>query len=103
MSKIAAVATLTAKPGKRDELVNALLEMIDTAEGESGTEVYALHVANDEPEVVRFYELYADKAALDVHRHSDGMKAMGPKLAGLLDGPPVVNRMTPVRAKGIAF
>jgi quinol monooxygenase YgiN len=102
MSKIAAVATLTATPGKRDELVKALLEMIDTAEGEEGTEVYALHTDDREPDVVHFYELYTDKDASDVHRNSEGMKAMGPKLEGLLGGKTVIKRMTPVRAKGIA-
>jgi len=99
--QVAAVAKLTAQPGKRDELVNALKALLDGTRSEPGTLVYALHTSNNEDNDVWFYERYADQDAFKAHSTSDTMKAIGPSLAPLLAGAPVITLLTPVDAKGL--
>src|SRR3954471_17847755 len=61
MSKTAILAKLTAQPGKRDELVEALGPLVEAVDQEPGTELYVLHTSATEPDVVWFYELYTDQ------------------------------------------
>lgn len=101
MSKIAMIAKLTAVDGRRDELVAALEKIYDTVENESGTLVYALHTDAGDANVVWFYELYTDNAALEAHSKSEGMAQMITALPGLVAGAPEMHALTPVRAKGL--
>lgn len=92
---------LQAQPGKREELLAALQPLFDAVGAESGTLVYAAHVSDDEPDVVRFYELYESEDALALHGTSDAMRAAGPSLAPLLAGRPEMVKVRPVSTKGI--
>ena len=103
MSKIAVIAKLSAAPGKRDELVSVLQELVNGVASEDGTLAYALHTSNADDSTVFFYELYTDQAALDAHSKSPTMAAVGPKLAGLLGGMPELTQLTPVGGKGLAL
>jgi quinol monooxygenase YgiN len=98
---IAAVAKLTAQPGKRDELVAALKTLLDATQAEPGTLIYAMHTSNNDDNDVWFYERYAGQDALKAHSTSDTMKSIGPTLAGLLGAPPEIFLLTPVAAKGL--
>lgn len=100
MSKIAILAKLTAAPGKRDELVAVLSAQVGLVSDETGTEVYALHVGDDE-DSVWFYERYTDEAALAFHGQTDAMRELGPKLKGLVAARPEITKLTPVVAKGL--
>jgi quinol monooxygenase YgiN len=100
MAKVSVVAKLTAAPGKRDAVVDALKDVVAGTEQEPGTLVYALNVEKD-GDVIWFFELYTDEAALAVHGKSEAMKAAGPKLAGNLAGAPEIIQLTPVVAKGL--
>ncbi len=101
MSKIAILAKLSAVEGKREELVNILAAQVGLVTDEKGTEIYALHVAADDETTVWFYELYVDQAAFAYHGTTEAMKALGPKLAGLLAGRPEIIKLTPIVAKGL--
>ena len=101
MSKIAVMAKLVAAEGKGDELEAVLSKMLPVVEGEEGTLAYALHRANDNPDVFWFYELYTDEAALGAHSSSDAMKEMFGSLAGLLEGRAELIVSTPVGGKGL--
>lgn len=101
MSKIAVIAKLSAAPGKRDELVSVLQELVEGVASEEGTLVYGLHTSNTDDTSVYFYELYSDQAAQDAHGKSPTMAAVGPKLAGLLGGMPELTQLTPVGGKGL--
>jgi quinol monooxygenase YgiN len=68
---------------------------------EPGTEVFAMHASDTDPDVVLFYEVYKDKDALTAHQKNPALAAIGPKMAGLVAGAPEITRFTPVRAKGI--
>ena len=100
MPKVAVVAKLTAAPGKRDEVVDVLKDVVAATEQEAGTLVYAMNVEKD-GDVIWFYELYTDEAALGAHGGSDAMKAAGPKLAGKLGGAPEIIQVVPVVGKGL--
>lgn len=103
MSKIAVIAKLTARSGRRDELVAALAPLSEAVEGEEGTQIYAVHLDAGDADVVWFYELYTDQDALAAHSGSEAMKAAGGALGELLAGAPEITLLSPVRAKGIAF
>ncbi|HSL57908.1 MAG TPA: putative quinol monooxygenase [Acidimicrobiales bacterium] len=103
MSKIAIIAKLPVQPGKADEFVAAFSTMFPVVADEPGTEVYALHRDAKDDHLFYVYEVYADRAALDAHGGSDGMKsamaAFGPLLA---EGVELI-RMEPIQAEGIAL
>ncbi|MGI8927167.1 MAG: putative quinol monooxygenase [Tepidiformaceae bacterium] len=95
---ITIVARLQAVPGKEAELRAILTEMVGNVKAnESGKALcYSLHTADNDPTTFMFYEQYADAAAVEAHRTTDHMKAMGGKLTGLLAGRAVVERYTQI-------
>lgn len=101
--KIAVFATITAKPGKGDEVAAALATMFGPVASEDGTEVYALHRKQGEPDTILFYELYSDADSLGAHGSSEAMKAVGAGLRDLVTGRPEITMAVPVQAKGLAF
>lgn len=103
MPKMAVIAKLTAKEGKRAELVAAFEAMFTAVNDEAGTEIYALHEDLADADSVWFYELYTDGDATTAHSQSDTMKAAGATLAGLLAGRPELHLLNPLRAKGVTF
>jgi len=100
-SPVAVLARIPAQPGRRDELVAALQQAIDNAEGEEGTQLYILHTNDADPDAVMFYELYTDEAAMIAHGSSDKFKALGASLRDVAGGRPEITRLTPVGGKGL--
>jgi len=100
-STIAVLARLEAAPGKRAELVDALQQALVNADDEPGTRIYLMHTDDSDDDAVWFYEMYADRDALDAHRSTDGFKALGAAIAGLVAGRPELTFLTPVGGKGI--
>jgi quinol monooxygenase YgiN len=84
VGSIALFGKITAHPGKGDELVAAFAPLFAHAETEPGTEVYVLHRAQDDPDVLMFYELYTDAAALEAHRTSEAMAAAAQQFGPLI-------------------
>lgn len=104
MSKPALIAKLTCQDGKRDEFVAMARKMIDYVQAsEPGTEVYALHTDDKDPNVAWFYELYTDGDALKTHGGSEMMAKIGAEFATVLAGRAELFRLTPVAGKGIAL
>jgi quinol monooxygenase YgiN len=101
MSKLAVLAKLTCKEGSRDAAVAVLQNQVAAVAGESGTEIYALHVDNSDDVTIWFYELYVDKDALAFHGATEAMKALGPNIAPHLAGRPELTMLTPIAAKGL--
>ena len=77
MSKISVVATLTAKPGRGDEIIAAFEGAKDAVQAEAGTLMYTLHRNNANPDIFYVTELYEDQAALDVHMGGAAIAAIG--------------------------
>lgn len=71
MSHVAIVARVTVKEGKADEYVAAFAPLLEQAEKEPGTLLYAVHRSKDDPYVFWTTEVYADDAAFAAHRASE--------------------------------
>jgi quinol monooxygenase YgiN len=92
---IAIFTRLTARAGRREDLLTAFAPLLEAVAGEPGTEVFTMHAARDDADVVLFYERYRDEAALAVHRESDAVRAVVPRLADLLVAPPEITYASP--------
>ncbi|MGQ0805569.1 MAG: putative quinol monooxygenase [Actinomycetota bacterium] len=93
--RLAIVSKLTAKPGRRDDLLGVLAPFARASLDEPGTEVFGLH-AGEEPDVVWSYEVFANDDAFVAHRDGDATKAVVTGLADVLAGPPEIIRGTPL-------
>lgn len=96
---IAVFATIRAKSGRRDELIEVLRPLIDEVRQEPGTFVWAMHADVTDENLLHYYELYESKAAFVTHT-----KVVGPKLnalADLIQGPPELIRATLIESKGL--
>lgn len=101
MPRIAIIAQLRAQPGKRTQLMEALAPLHDAVKSEPGTEVFAMHASDADPDLVLFYEVYKDKDALASHQKNPALAAIGPAMGALIAGAPEITRFTPVKAKGL--
>lgn len=93
---------LTATPGRRDELLEILLEAAEVVDGVAGARLYLLNVADDDPAGVFVYELWdsaeAHRASLEV----EAVRATISRAMPLLLGPPSGHVMlTPVGGLGM--
>jgi quinol monooxygenase YgiN len=101
MAKVAVIAKITALPGMRDEVVSALEEVVKATQDEPGTLFYAMNTDKADDNVVWFYEMYADDAALGAHSGSEAMKAAGAKLRDKAAGRPEIHLLEVVDGKGL--
>lgn len=81
------VAEMTAKPGKEDELRQALVALVAPTRNEQGCVQYDLHAATDDPGRFVFYENWTSREMLDLHLASAHLKAFGELAPGLLAEP----------------
>lgn len=102
MSQVAVIAKVTAAPGKRDQVIAVMQVGLATADGEPGTIQYVLHEDINDPDVIWFYELYANQDAFATHGGSDAMKELGKTLAPLLGARPELTMLNPLGGKGLA-
>ena len=100
MAEIAYVVKLTAAEGKCDEALSTLGKLVAATESEDGTLQYLMHTEVADPNVIWFYELYADQAAFEAHATSTTMAEVMGALAGLLDGPADMRQLDLVQRKG---
>lgn len=79
------IVRFIARTGRRDALVAALRPMFEAVRAEPGTLLYMMHTCPADPDVVWFYERYADEAAFELHRstpaHDEALRTIGPLLA----------------------
>lgn len=99
--QIAAIARIPAKPGQRDELINALKPLIEAVEAEEGTLRYILHTDTKDPDVLWFYEQYTDGDAFSAHGSSEAMKTLGPAIGEFAGGKVDIHILAPVIGKGL--
>ena len=92
MTRIAQFAKFTARSGCGQKVVEALEDALVSADTEAGTQVYAIHRLEDDPDVVWMYELYADAAARAAHSGSAATGALRAAVADLLAEPLTVSR-----------
>lgn len=84
MSHVAIVARVTVKEGKADEYIAAFSPLLEQAEKEPGTLLYAVHRSKDDPHVFWTTEIYADDAAFAAHSASEVHAAASPVFTELI-------------------
>jgi len=100
VSHVAIVARLTVKEGKADEYVAAFAPLLEQAEKEPGTLLYAVHRSTDDPHVFWTTEVYADEDAFAVHSSSEVHAAASPVFTELIAASDVIIGET-LMAKGL--
>ena len=100
MSHVAIVARVTVKEGKADEYVAAFAPLLEQAEKEPGTLVYAVHRSRDNPHLFWTTEVYADDAAFAAHSASEVHAAASPVFTELIAASDVIIGET-LMAKGL--
>ena len=102
MGTIAVHVKLTAKEGKGDEVIAAFSSLYDgPLDAETGTVLHVIHQAKDDPDAIHFYELYEDDDAMAAHSAGEAIKAIFPKLVGLVASRPEMTVLHPRNAKGV--
>ena len=65
--KIVLVARVKVKEDAIEEALKLCRTQVENSRAEDGSVIYNLHQAIDNPSVFVFYEVWKDKAALDIH------------------------------------
>ena len=90
----------TIKEGKANEYVAAFPPLLEQAEKEPGTLLYAVYRSKDDPHVFWTTEVYADDDAFAAHRVSDVHAAAAPVFTELIAASDVTIGET-LMAKGL--
>jgi (4S)-4-hydroxy-5-phosphonooxypentane-2,3-dione isomerase len=83
MDEPAGIVRFVAKPGRVDDLVTLLAKIAEAAALDDGCELYSVHRARRDPDVVFVYELYRDKHALKTHQQNSELAVLGSHLREL--------------------
>lgn len=98
------ITHLTAKPGKREELIAINAAMQAVTAGEEGVPVYVFHTAEDNPDEFYYYDLYESEDAYNAHCATAEFQDMLSKISELAD----IKQMTrlvpfgPVKSQAIS-
>jgi len=87
------------KPGKTDQAVEALQAFMPTVQAEAGTLKYVVYRGVQNPDIVVFFEKYADEAAQEAHWASEEFKLFQEALGPLMDGQPIMGVVEKVASK----
>ena len=82
---------LTAKPGRREELLAVLDELGVATSAEPGCDTFVTHPARDQADVVLGYEVFRDDEAVAAHRATEAVRIARERLDDLLAEPPVID------------
>jgi (4S)-4-hydroxy-5-phosphonooxypentane-2,3-dione isomerase len=100
MPHVAIVARVTVREGKAGEYVAAFAPLIEQADKEPGTLIYAVNRSNDDPHVFWTTEIYADDAAFAAHSSSEVHAAASAVFTELIAASDVIIGET-LMAKGL--
>lgn len=88
---IVLTAAFKAKTGKEMELEQTLKVMIQEVQNEGGTVMYILNQSSVDKGQFLFYEMYKDKAALDLHNSTPYFQQLLKNIDGLLATDPQID------------
>lgn len=98
MTEVVAAITITAAPGRADEVIAAFTACIEQTHQEEGCLTYALHRDSADPDKLVHIERWRSQADLDAHMAqpyvADLFAAAG--TPGLLAAPPSMSFATPL-------
>jgi quinol monooxygenase YgiN len=92
---VVVVATITPKPDEVEAVREAILTAVPKVHAEPGCELYAVHEGRGQFVMVERWE---SAEAMKVHGTAEALTTLGGQLAGKLEGPPDVRRLTAVPA-----
>jgi quinol monooxygenase YgiN len=92
------IAHMRAKPGKQQELNDALVALVEPTTQEDGYVNYDLHQGVEDPAVFYFYENWESADALDAHLQTPHLVEFAGRLDELLDD----NGLTITRLRRLA-
>ena len=84
MSQVAILARVTVREGRAAQYLAALAPVLEQAQKEPGTLLYAVHRSADDPQVFWTTEIYADEAAFAAHRATEVHAAAEPVFTELI-------------------
>ncbi|MDN5685232.1 MAG: antibiotic biosynthesis monooxygenase [Brachybacterium sp.] len=91
---VVVTAVFYPKPGRKQELADAMRRGIEAVQSEKGCELYSIHDAEDG--TITMIEKWSSVEDLDVHGDSDQVKILRADVADLVEKPGLVTRMTPI-------
>ncbi len=88
MSKmLTVVARVRAKPGKEEQVREALMALVEPTRKEAGCINYDLHRSQEDAALFLFHENWISREALDKHLQMPYLQELGAKAEDLFDGP----------------
>lgn len=85
MSEVRVVATLTAKPGFRDDVRAAVERIVEPSREEVGNIQYDLHEEADHPGTYVFFERWVSEEALKRHDKTEHFQGFVKEIDGKLE------------------
>lgn len=86
-TSVTVLVRLKARPGKEEELKNALAALLEPSRADAGCINYDCHTNPEDPSEFMFYENWTSKALLDAHLKTPHLIDFKAKMDDLLDGP----------------
>jgi len=93
---VTVIAHVRAKPGKEQQVREALLALCPPTRVEKGCINFDLHQSHDDSALFAFHENWVSKNDLDVHLQSPHVRAFMKRIDELLVEPPKITRWTRV-------
>jgi quinol monooxygenase YgiN len=81
----------------RPALLEVLNKYVDRLDEEPGTEFYTLSIDPDSDNLVWLYQVYANDEAQVEHQQAPALAELLPAMQDLLNEPPAILRMSPLR------
>ncbi len=94
--QVVVVATVEVLPGREDEALALVGELVDATHDEAGCLAYALHRDLDDPRRFVLVERWTSPVALEAHLLQAHTRAFSERIGALVAAPPVVTRTSPV-------
>lgn len=81
---IIVTATITAKPGKRDEIISKSQDLIKSTRLEPGCISYNLYASTEDEDALVMIEQWENKEVLDTHMQTEHFQAFGVAISDIL-------------------
>ncbi|MGC0379746.1 putative quinol monooxygenase [Streptomyces sp. SAI-229] len=90
------LARMHARPGREQELQEALVPLVTATHQEPGCVAYEPHRGHDDPALFVMHEIWQSEAHLRAHEQSAHLREFAEKAASLTDGGIAIERLEPL-------
>ncbi len=90
------LARMRARPGREQELQEALVPLVTATHQEPGCVAYAPHRGHDDPALFVMHEVWQSETHLRAHEQSAHLRQFAEKAASLTDGGIAIERLEPL-------